>query len=194
MERKILEAITILCIIFAFFVLAALIRFILFSGMPDRATRDWQDVNITGIATFKVPAEWNVEEHDGILFITDRPMAYGNYTIYIVGATHKTEHPLYTLFGEVERGRLIRSRGFSRHIFIHGAVTSLNEYTVNGAVQEHYIIRLNNFRAGRPFSFRMFVWDNEVVNTWYAEQIARTLIFPRIYVDLDDPILGQLEQ
>ena len=51
--------------------------------IPD----DWQRVTIRGVGSFGVPAEWNVEEHDGILFITDKPMENGGYTIHIVGAT-----------------------------------------------------------------------------------------------------------
>ena len=194
MKKKLFTTFAILYIGFAIFVFVACILFILFSGMPARATRSWQDVNINGIASFKIPEEWNVEEHDGILFITDRPMKDGDYTIYIVGASHKIEIPLYALFEGVERGNLIRSQSFSRLIFIHGAILSLDEYTVNGVAQEHYTIRFDNSREGQWFGFRVFIWNNDVVNDWYAEQIARTFIWPRNYVDLSDPTFGRLEK
>jgi len=119
-------------------------------------------------------------------------MADGDYTIYILGASHRIETPLYTLFEGVEIGDLIRSRSFSRWLFIHGAILRLSEYTVNGAVQEHHTITLDSFRTGQRFGFRMFVWDREVVNDWYTEQIARTLIHSREFVDIDNQDFGRL--
>jgi len=160
---------------------------------PDRITESWQGVNINGIATFKVPTEWNVEEHNGIVFITDKPMADGGYTIYIVGASHRAGLPLHTLFEGIEGGNLLHSRLFRRSLFTFDATLGLHEYTINGVVQEHHMISIDSFRAGQRFSFGMFVWSRDVVTEWYAEQIAKTLIPSREFVDFDDPTLGQLE-
>jgi len=129
------------------------------SGAPDRITESWQTVTIGGLGTFQVPTEWNIEEEDGILFITDRPRADGGYTIYIIGAGDNVDIPLHTLFEGVERGDQLRSMGFS-----NGGGVRVFEYTVNGTVQEHHIISFNNFGGGLRRDYWMFVWNREVVD------------------------------
>jgi len=200
--KRILQAIAIIPLsLYGIFSLVLLLAALLMGGIfllaglpillfetPGIATRSWQDVTVTGIGTFRVPAQWNVEEHDGILFITDRPMAEGDYAIYIVGTVAGSGIRSHEVFEEVERGDTIRSRGF--HNF---GDFSLVEYTVNGVVQEHYFIILEN--PSLPWeisSLRLFVWNREAVDSWHVQQITRT--FSRYRDDFDERDVGLLER
>ena len=135
-----------------------------FMSAPDRITETWQTVTISELGTFRVPTEWNVEEHDEILYITDRPMAYGDYVIYIVGSRGTQA---YDIFEGVERGNVLSS-----HSFLNAASLFLNEYTVNGVIQEHHSMSLWSAYS----SYRLFVWDREVVDRWHVEQIAKSFL------------------
>jgi len=167
-------------VVLAFYILIRIL-----SSSPDRITQSWQTITISGLGSFRVPTEWNVEEEDGILFITDRPRVDGDYVIYIVGAGDGVRVQLHTLFDGVIRGSMLRSIGFS-----NGGTVSVFEYRVNGVVQEHRVISFNNFSGGERRDYWMFVWNREVVDQWHAEQIARTYISNRN--DFDNPNAGRL--
>jgi len=155
------------------------------SGAPDRVTESWQTVTIGGLGTFRVPTEWNVEEENGVLFITDRPRAAGDYAIYIVGTVVGIGIQPHEVIEGVRRGNQLRSAGFS-----NGGGVSVFEYRVNGVTQEHSVISFNNFNGGERRDYRMFVWNREVVDQWHVEQIARTYISNRN--DFDNPNAGRL--
>ena len=156
---------------------------------PDRVTEEWQTLNITGIGSFRVPSEWNVEEdEDGVLYLTDMPRADGDYTIHMVGASSGIGFQLHELFDGVERGELLRSWSRSWLADLDGIV-SLWEYTVNGVIQEHYSITLDN---SPRYNYRLFGWDREAVNEWIADQIARTVAMT--HADYDNPNIGRLER
>ena len=55
-----------------------------FIDLPDKITESWQTINISGVGSFRVPLEWNVEQQDGVLYITDKPLEDSDYIIYIV--------------------------------------------------------------------------------------------------------------
>ena len=169
---------TILAIVSLFFVVAVGTFFAVFgSDMPAWVTREWQRVYIPAFGLrrlpVRVPTEWNVEEEDGILYITDKPRAYGDYTIYIVGASGRNglPHALHEVFEGIERGDVLRvissGTGFAFVYFV--------EYTVNGVQQVHYEIILQNYT--------MFVLNPEVVDEWHADQIRRTFLLSN-YLDL----------
>ena len=160
----------------------------LLSSTPDRITREWQTVTINALGTFRVPMEWNVEEQDGILYITDKPRVYGDYTIYIVGAVEfKVGFRLHELFEGVERGDTLRSHGFT-----NPADLLWVEYTVNGVKQEHYLINLCNFEMGEyAVSYALFVWNRDTVNEWLVRQIAKTFSRNRDVFDITNA--GQLK-
>ena len=180
MSKKLKILLSIIFILFNLmvgFILFSLLNIFIFSQIPHRITQSWQTVNISEFGTFRVPAEWNVEEHDGILYITDRQMSDGNYTIYIVG--RRGIRP-YEIFEGVERGRVISSRWF-----FSAATLLLNEYAVNGEIQEHRLLEIQSIQSGTPFFYySLFMWDSEVVDRWHAEQIART--FSRTREGFDD--------
>jgi len=138
--------------------------------IPSLVTFSWQTVTISGIGTFRVPAEWNIEERDGFLFFTDRQMADGDYTVHIVGAYRGNGMLPHEVFEGVEIGRKLRSRGF--HNFGDYCLT---EYTVNGQVQEHFLIHLQRIigQWEQP-TLDLFVWNRDVVDEWYVRQIAHT--------------------
>ena len=142
---------------------------VLASQPPHRITETWQTITISYIGTFRVPTEWNVEEHDEFLYITDNPMADGDYTIYIIGTNNRIRIPSHALFEDMER---VETRASS--VFSNGAALSLSEYIVDGAIQNHHVISFTNSSTGALLSYGLFAWDYEVVNEWYAEQIART--------------------
>ena len=158
----------------------------LVSDAPDRITESWQAVTISGLGTFRVPAEWNVEQYDGILYITDRPREYGDYTIYIVGATRESGIQPYEVFDDVKRNNFLHSLGG----FNNGASISLVEYTVNGMKQEHHFISFNNMRMNASVFYSLFVWNREGVDEWTAVQIART--FSPTRENFDDYSIGLL--
>ena len=164
--------------------------FALVSQAPHRITESWQTVTINSLGTFRVPAEWNVEEHERFLYITDRPMIYGDYTIYILGAGGGIGVHSHTLFDEMERDERRTIFGLN-----NSAVVSVVEYRVNGAIQNHRTISFNNLRgAGNrdSVSYTLFVWDMETVNEWYIEQIARTFSIQREGFDRENA--GRLVQ
>jgi len=145
-----------------------------FLRAPDRITESWQTVTIDEFGTFRVPAEWNVEKHDGVLYITDKPMSDVGYEIYIVGSRSPQPHYAFEL---VEKGRVLNSRGF-----LNTTSLFLNEYYVNGVTEEHYLIRIDNIQMDALyFSYSLFVWNREAVTRWHAEQIAKTFL-PISYV------------
>ena len=149
---------------------------------PDSITEEWQTITITGIGSFRVPSEWNVEEEDRFLYFTDRPRADGDYTIYMVGTSGSIEFLLYELFEGVERGE--RLRGW---IYNAGGTVGLSEFRVDGVKQAHHTI---SFSTGRH-SYRLFGWNREVVDEWHADQIARTVRTARY--NYDHPNAGRLE-
>ena len=135
---------------------------------PHRVTETWQVVTINSIGTFRIPSEWNVEEHDEFLYITDRTMTDGDYTIYIIGSG-RALIPSHTSFERAKRGETMHSFGFN-----NGATVSLVEYGVNGVIQNYHEISFFNSIANRVLFYELFVWSYGVVDEWYAEQIART--------------------
>ena len=155
---------------------------------PDKITEQWQTLTITGIGSFRVPAEWYVEEDDyGILFLTNKPRSDRDYTIHMVGARSGISFPLYELFDGVKSGELLRSWS-SSWLFDLDGIVSLQEYTVNGVRQEHYSILLSN---SQRYSYTLFGWNREIVNEWLADQIARTVAMFR--ADYEHPNIGRLE-
>ena len=187
--RKIIISLSLIILTGFVLILAGFVLVFILSSPPARVTRSWQTVTIAGIGTFRVPMQWNVEEEDGILYITDRSRIDSNYTIYIVGTSCRVETPLHTLFESVEEGDHIRSMGFG----IGSSITvRLIEYTVNGVVQEHRVISFSRLKEGEWRNYRMFVWNREVVDSWHVEQIARTFRMNR--VDFNHPNFGRLVQ
>jgi len=157
------------------------------SSPPARVTRSWQTITINGIGTFKVPTEWSVDEEDGILYLTDRPRAYGVYTIYIVGVLAGSGTQPHEVFEGVEKGDLLHSSAFGNNVIV-----SLIEYTVAEITQEHPVISFDRFRGGEMRGYRMFVWNFAIVDEWYTEQIART--FRINHDEFDNPNFGRLVQ
>jgi len=156
--------------------------------LPHRTTGSWQDVTITGIGTFRIPSKWNVEEQEGILFITDRQMSDGDYTIYIVGTYRGSEIRPYEVFDGVKRGERL-----SLTIHSNFGDFSLNEYTINGRVQEHHSIHLqNDIGHGNFHAFDLFIWNRDIVNEWHVRQISRT--FRSCRIEFDYANLGQLSR
>ena len=156
--------------------------------LPERVTNEWQTIAITGLGTFRVPMEWNVEEHDDILYITDKPMLYGNYTIYMVGASlNRVDFPLHELFEGVERGDILRSiASGTRPAYIYFV-----EYSVNGTNQVHYEIRFTHSQRDGSVYYILFIWNRDVVDEWHIKQIARTFLTAR--GDFDNENAGRLE-
>ena len=158
------------------------------SQAPHRITETWQTITISYIGTFRVPAEWNVEEHDEFLYITDKPMADGDYTIYIIGTNSRIQIPSHASFEGMER---VETRASS--VFSNGATLRLSEYTVDSAIQNHHAISFTNSSTGALLFYGLFVWDYEVVDEWYAEQIARTFS-PTSHERFDRENFGRLVQ
>jgi len=169
--------------------------FISLLQLPDRITKDWQTVTIAGIGSFRVPSEWNVEEQNGVLYITDRPMADGDYTIYLVGTIRlifRTGMDLadsslpapHEFIEGAEKGETLLSPGFS-----NGARLFLVEYNINGIKEELHLIKFDIIRAGRN-DFELLAWNRDVVDDYIAKQIALT--FSSRHADFDNPNVGQL--
>ena len=156
---------------------------------PDKITLEWQTVVIGGFGSFRVPAEWNVEERDRILYITDKPLADDSCTIYIVGTSERDGIPLQNLFIGVE---WIGSSRYSR-LLDNGGHLFFYDYMVNGTKQEHCTIGfdISNGAGGYGDSYNLFVWNREVVDEYITQQIAKTV---SIVGELDHPNFGLLEQ
>ncbi|MCL2405329.1 MAG: hypothetical protein FWC92_07260 [Defluviitaleaceae bacterium] len=167
-------------------ILAGYVILYMQTSRPVRITTSWQTVAIGGLGTFRVPTEWNVEEDErGVLFITDKPMAYGEYEIYIVGAVVGIGFQLHEIFDGVERGDQLRSA-----MFRNGGGVRVFEYGVNGVLQEHHNITFHNIRERERLDYWMFVWNSEAVDQWHTEQIARTFRSNRD--DFNNPNTGRL--
>lgn len=135
----------------------------------ERITASWQTVAISGLGTFRVPAEWNVEEEDGILFITDQPRADGAYEIYILGRFLGMVYQAHEVFEGVEVGDQLHST-----MFRNGGGVRVFGDRVHGIKQEHRVISFNAFGGGARRDYWMNVLNCEVVDEWHTEQIART--------------------
>jgi hypothetical protein len=155
--------------------------------IPHRVTQSWQTITLTGLGSIRVPAEWNVEERDGVLFITDRPMTYVDYSIFLIGTVRGEGIEPRGIFAEAERGATLLSRGFN-----NGTDLLLVEYTVNGITREHHQITFNHNLQHALFSYLLLVWDSEIVDEWHAVQIAKT--FSPNRDDFDHANAGQLER
>jgi hypothetical protein len=162
---------------------------------PDKITETWQTVIISGIGTFRVPEEWNIEQQDGILYITDKPLDDNDYSIYLVGVVTtvdagirmETKHSRpHEIFEGVEKVGVRSSPFWSRK----GAGLSLNEYTINGITEERYLIDLHNFGSGVRNDFEMLAWNQDFVGGYIAEQIVRTFAPAGDY--FDSPNVGRL--
>ena len=183
--KKILSILGIIILSLSLVVLAAYVLLNALSSAPDRITESWQTITIGGLGAFRIPAEWNVEDDDGILFITDRPRAEGDYEIYIVAAILGMDSQLHEVFDGAERGDLLRSIGFS-----NGGTVRVFDDRINGIPQERRVISFNNFGGGMRHDYWMYIVNCEVVDQWHAEQIARTYRSNRD--DFDNPNVGRL--
>jgi len=184
--RKIMTSLSLIVFTSLVLILAGFVLVLILSDPPARATRSWQVVTIAGIGTFQVPIEWNVEEDDGVLFITNKSRANRDYTIYIVGTAVGSGIQPHEVFDGVEQGDMLLSP-----FFRNGAVYLLYEYIVDGTIQEHRLIIVENIRSLHERNYiGLFVWNREVVDDWTVEQIART--FRRNLDDFDNPNVGRL--
>jgi len=180
--KKIIASIIILLLL----LLSSYALYAFLTDMPSRITKSWQTITIIGIGTFRIPTDWHAEQQDGFLFITDKPLSEGSYTIYIVGALREvgfsTAHKIFE--GVEQRNRLffqILSNGASLHLY---------EYTVNETKEEFRMITLSNIASASISQFDLLVWNRDIVDEWLYEQIAKTFRTDR--EDYDNPNLGQL--
>ena len=154
---------------------------------PDRVSNTWQTVTVSGMGAFRVPAEWNVEESDGILYITDKPREENGFMIYLIGVVEGSGSQPHELLEGVERGDLLLSPGFN-----NGARMYLFEYFVDGEWQERHLLGFDNIRAGEIHFYSLLIWDSEVVDEYITTQIALT--YRMNSADFDNPNLGQLAE
>jgi len=136
---------------------------------PDEITEYWQTVTINGFGNFKVPAEWNIEQQEGVLYITDKPLTDDDYAIYLIGTIRGADLEPHEFFDEIERGKTLLSPSFNGR-----ASLLLIEYIVNGIEEEHHLIKFYNLRGTESDVIELFVWNRNVVDEYLAEQITRT--------------------
>jgi hypothetical protein len=181
---------------------------------PDRVTATWQTVTISGIGAFKLPTEWNVEERDGFLYVTDRPLEDDGYTIYLVGAVSWIgKEPMlpqpHEVFEGVEKGEVLLSLVFRNGAWIH-----VVEYIENDVEEKYHLITLANLWGGAESNeYDLLIWNGDAVSEYIpyskptslmsissktpiassaiVEQIALT--FRANSEDYDNPDIGRLK-
>ena len=157
-------------------------------GVPAEYTRDWQTVTVDGIGTFRVPEEWNVEQEDDVIYITDKLREDESHIIYIVGTVRKWEDrgvkerlQPHELFDGVEKGDTVSVRrdNVGGIVNISSAHLGLYEYIVDGITVECYLITFIEHSMGDPIQsnlLELLAWNGDVVDYEMATQIARTII------------------
>ena len=158
-----------------------------FLDWPDKITESWQTITISGVGSFRVPTEWSVEQQDDILYITDKPLRDGGYTIYLVGTMQGAEVAPHEVFEGVEKGSILLSPGFDNGSRLYSV-----EYLVNGETEELHLITFLNigYVGNEGNTFELLVWNRDVVDDYLAEQIAKT--FKTNRSDFDNPNVGQI--
>jgi hypothetical protein len=143
---------------------------------PSRITRSWQTILVDGVASFKVPGEWVVEQEDGIIFITDTPRQFGEYNIYIVGIVREkvidtgVRHTYpHELIDGVEMGNWIRG-----NVFSNGSRLYWYEYYVNDEILERAFIEFNNDTRLDTELVYLLIWNDDIVTDDIIEDIAKT--------------------
>ena len=155
------------------------------ADLPDKSTESWQTVFVSGVGSFRVPIEWNVEQEDGVMYSTNNPRDDEEHTIYLIG-TICTDERKYTqpheLLDGVEKGKAIFSN--ITGVYSNSAYISLFEYAVNGIKKECYLIKYSRTLwydkkiVGHNL-LELLVWDQDAVDEKTISEIAKTFTMER---------------
>jgi len=147
--------------------------FRILTGAPSRFTRVWQTVCVEGVGSFRVPTEWSVTQQSDVIYITDRPKEYGDYTIYIVGlaSVGRMTRPLH----EHEHFEVLESSTLVRGInYANTSALQWFEHTKEGFTESLLVIRMMKISGVQASTIHLLVLNPEIVDTSTASQIART--------------------
>ena len=140
-------------------------------SIPDDVVLTWQTVNISGVGSFLIPAEWCVEQQDSVLYITDKPRDNEGYSLYIIG-TVRTGGPNdpyvqpHELLDEVVKGKSL----WAGVIYANSAGYGMYEYVINDESGERYLIDWHSSNE-RVY---LLAWDMDVVDEFHVINIAKT--------------------
>ena len=120
-----------LCIILVFL--------LLISGCSNRDEYDgWQEVELSGVGTCKIPQEWVYHEEDSNVYITDKDIdEFSEYQVYLMGAIHENGQDIYLSGKQIELVKVISSEVFSNSATVGNA-----KYLVDGQSCEMIFLEL----------------------------------------------------
>jgi hypothetical protein len=140
---------------------------------PSLFTMRWQTVYVNEIGSFRIPQEWSIEYHNEVIFITDKPRRYMDYTLILIGVTQvygaaSNYTQPHELLDGVYQDKLIRSA-----IFSNSSSLQLHNYIINENEKERFVINMPRISNGFN-ALNLLVWNKEIVNEQLASEIART--------------------
>jgi len=154
---------------------------------PSEITYSWQTVYVDNVGSFRIPLEWNVEQKNGITYITDKPINEDEYDIYCIGSTRYAYAVTYTPTEEesVTTSRqphelledVVKGDSIFFTMFSMGSGFQLYEYYINGNKEERFLIEATNRQSKDVIiSFELLIWDTGVIDEELAREIAKTFI------------------
>jgi hypothetical protein len=144
------------------------------AGAPSLFTMRWQTVYVNGVGSFRVPTEWYVEQQNEVIYITDKPREYEDYTLFIVGVVQirgvaSTYRYPHELFENIEKGNIVRGINFANTSGIR-----VFEYIVDENTIEMRVIYMIHIRENIRNMLNLLIWDEGTVDERLATEIART--------------------
>lgn len=105
----------------------------------------WQNVNIAGIGTFKVPKTWIFTQNGDIIYFTDKPINESTYHVYLKGAITDIHIKAIVDTDVKQFYEYVKdSRGISSEVFSNSASYGFSEYFMNGISEKKYDINMSS--------------------------------------------------
>lgn len=104
----------------------------------------WKEVKIEGIGTFKVPKDWALQQRGNVIWFSDYSDNKMTDNVYLKGVIiefYKTNenNDAEEFYSNIKHSRAISGEGFS-----NSAEYGIDEYIINGKIEEKYSIELGS--------------------------------------------------
>ena len=127
-----------LCIVLAFL--------LLLSACSNRHEYDgWQEIELSGVGTCKIPQEWVYHEDEGIVYITDKNMDESSeYQVYLMGAIYENRQGVSfsQLLSQLQGKEIEFLEPISSEVFSNSATVGNAKYLVDGQSCEMIFLEL----------------------------------------------------
>ncbi len=136
--------------------------------------KDWQEIDVREVGTFKIPPDWAYHRDRNILYITDKSVETPTQkNAYIVGTVKTCWTDMWACQVFDDSAKYVKSGAGT--VFSNNARVIREDYII----QENLCTKINiNMAALREEAIDMLVWD-ESIEYELAEKIAKSFSMHR---------------